>query len=430
MISMFFRYVSQSIAGMLGLSVYILADTFFISVCSGSDGLAVLNLVLPIYGILFAIGSMIGIGSATKYNIQRARKEPTDFYFLQSVGWSASIGLIFSLCGILCPDQILHLFGADAGLTALGRPYLRIVLIAAPFFMSNYTFTAFARNDHAPSIAMIASLSGSAFNIVFDYIFMFPMNMGFPGAALATALSPVVTISVCCIHYFGKNCQVGFHRSRLSLRHLIACCRLGISAFVGEISSAVITVVFNMLILGIAGNIGVAAYGVIANLSAVAMAIFNGLAQGTQPLISDCYGKGNLTQVKQLRRLSLAVCLGIEALLLIVSWGMTDSLIGIFNSSQNPDLLSYAHTGLQLYSLGFLFAGINIFLISFFSAIDSVRPAITGSLLRGAAAILLCSVVMTHLFGIRGTWLSFLASECITFLVIVILSRFSPTALR
>lgn len=191
-------------------------------------------------------------------------------------------------------------------------------------------------------------------------------------------------------------------------------------------SSAVITVVFNTLILGITGNIGVAAYGVIANLSAVAMAIFNGLAQGTQPLISENYGRGNTAQVKQLLRLAVIVCLGIEALLLAGSWGMTDSLIAIFNSEQNASLLAYAHTGLRLYFLGFLFAGLNILLIACFSAMDRARPAIAGSLLRGAAAIVPASIVLTHLLGINGTWLSFLASEVITFAVILILSLKTP----
>ena len=211
----FFKYVLQSIAGMLGLSVYILADTFFISVCSGSDGLAVLNLMLPVYGVLFAIGSMVGIGSATRYGISHAKEEKTDHYFFQSVTWSVLLSFPFVLGGLFYPEAILRLLGADAGLTELGRPYLRIILIAAPFFMSNYSFTAFARNDNAPLIAMIASLAGSSFNILFDYIFMFPLKMGFPGAALATALSPVVTICVCSTHYFGKNCQVRFRSCRL-----------------------------------------------------------------------------------------------------------------------------------------------------------------------------------------------------------------------
>lgn len=174
---------------------------------------------------------------------------------------------------------------------------------------------------------MLASIIGSLFNIVFDYIFMFPMNMGLAGAALATALSPIVTMSVCSTHLFGKKSQVAMHLSVPSFRHLLSCCQLGISAFVGEISSAVITTVFNMLLLNLAGNIGVAAYGVVANYSIVAVSVFNGLAQGTQPLFSESYGAGNSKDVHKILRYGILTCLIVEALVVICAWGMTDSLI-------------------------------------------------------------------------------------------------------
>ena len=299
MLQKFFKYIFQSMAGMLGISVYILADTYFISVYSGADGLVVLNLILPVYGLIYAIGAMIGIGSATRYAIDRARGKSASFYFLSAVTWDILISIPLVLAGIFIPDKILHLLGADAGLTALGKQYLRIILAASPFFMSNYAFTAFARNDSAPAIAMLGSIAGSMFNIVFDYIFMFPAGLGLTGAALATAFCPLVTMIICSTHYLGKHNQVGFHFRAPSLRHLIACCQLGVSAFVGEISSAVIAIVFNFLLLGLAGNVGVAAYGVTANLSVVAMCLFNGLAQGTQPLISESYGKGDATQRRQ-----------------------------------------------------------------------------------------------------------------------------------
>lgn len=232
--------------------------------------------------------------------------------------------------------------------------------------MSNYAFTAFARNDSAPAIAMLGSIAGSMFNIVFDYVFMFPAGLGLTGAALATAFCPLVTMIICSTHYLGKHNQVGFHFRAPSLLHLIACCQLGVSAFVGEISSAVIAIVFNFLLLGLAGNVGVAAYGVTANLSVVAMCLFNGLAQGTQPLISESYGKGDHTQSRQFLTWGVIACLIVEALILVLTWSMTDPLIQIFNQEQNAELLHYAHSGLRLYFLGFLFAGINILLVAYF----------------------------------------------------------------
>ena len=261
------------------------------------------------------------------------------------------------------------------------------------------------------------------FNIVFDYIFMFPAGLGLTGAALATAFCPLVTMSICGTHYLGKHNQVGFRFRAPSLRHLIACCQLGVSAFVGEISSAVIAIVFNFLLLGLAGNVGVAAYGVTANLSVVAMCLFNGLAQGTQPLISESYGKGDHTQSRQFLTWGVIACLIVEAIILVLTWSMTDPLIQIFNQEQNAELLHYAHSGLRLYFLGFLFAGINILLVAYFSAVAQPKPAIAGSLLRGAVAIIPCAVILARLFGLNGVWLSFLASEMITFFAILLLAR-------
>lgn len=423
MLKQFTKYILQSVAGMVGISVYILADTFFISLHSGANGLAVLNLILPVFGLVYAIGAMIGIGSATRYRISKAKGEPVDFYFTQSVLFSVLCSIPFILTGIFLPEKLLQLLGGDATLTALGRDYLRIILIASPFFMTNYTFTAFTRNDHAPATAMFGSIAGSLFNIVFDYVFMFPMGLGMTGAALATAVCPAVTMSICCTHLFGKKNHVEFRFRRLSLRHLFSCCQLGISAFVGEISSAVTTIVFNMLILSIAGNIGVAAYGVIANISIVAMSIFNGLAQGAQPLMSECYGKGDTAHVKKLLKWSLLTCLATEIIIVGAIFLATNPLISLFNSEQSAELARYADEGIRLYFLGYLVAGINIVLVAYFSAVDKPKPAITGSLLRGVAAIIFFAILLSSLFGMTGIWLSFLCAEVLTFVVVLVLSR-------
>lgn len=133
MLQRFSKYVFQSVAGMVGVSVYVLADTFFISVYAGADGLAVLNLILPVYGLIYAIGSMIGIGSATRYGINKAKGEKADHYFTQAVAWSVLISIPFVLLGIFIPDKCLALLGADAGLVAMGKTYLQIILMASPF---------------------------------------------------------------------------------------------------------------------------------------------------------------------------------------------------------------------------------------------------------------------------------------------------------
>ena len=158
----FIKYVSQNICGMLGISCYIIVDTFFISQAAGTDGITVLNLVLPVYNLIFAIGSMIGVGSATRYTILKAQEDDSaKKYFANAILCILIISIPFVLSGIFSPDTVMHMMGADAGITQLGRTYTRIFLLFTPFFMMNYVFSAFVRNDNAPTLAMIGTMTVS-----------------------------------------------------------------------------------------------------------------------------------------------------------------------------------------------------------------------------------------------------------------------------
>lgn len=198
---------------MLGISCYIIVDTFFISQAAGTDGITVLNLVLPVYNLIFAIGSMIGVGSATRYTILKAQEDDSaKKYFANAILCILIISIPFVLSGIFSPDTVMHMMGADAGITQLGRTYTRIFLLFTPFFMMNYVFSAFVRNDNAPTLAMIGTMMGSFSNVVLDYVFMFPMGMGLAGAALATAASPIVSILICSIHFFRRKIRYSLQK--------------------------------------------------------------------------------------------------------------------------------------------------------------------------------------------------------------------------
>ena len=414
----FFRYVLNSVSAMIGISIYVLADTFFISVYAGADGLAVLNLILPVYGLVYGIGAMVGIGYATRFGIKKAMGENTSPYFFQSVSFSVLLSIPFILAGILAPDIILKLLGANQTLINLGTSYFRVALIGAPFFMTNYSFTGFIRNDNDPGRAMVGALAGCGFNIVFDYIFMFHTPLGFTGAALATAMSPIVTMSICSIHFKNKNNKICIQVKALDVSLFKKCCPLGVSAFVGEVTSAVITIVFNILLLRMVGNLGVAAYGVVANYSIVVMAILNGIAQGVQPLISEAYGQSNYNDQKILLKYAVILTGLIEICLVVIDWLFTSNLVSLFNSEGNIKMASYAYDGMRLYFLGFIFAGINIVLIAYYSAIAKKKIAMLGSALRGAVLIVIFALIMSFVIGINGIWLSFLASEMVTFFIL------------
>lgn len=418
----FTKYVSQNIFGLLGTSCYILADTFFISQAAGTGGIAMLNLCLPIYNFIFAIGSMIGLGAATRYAILKAQgDERCQHYFSNGILCACLLSVPFILAGIFCPQVLLRLMGGDAQIVALGIDYTRIFLLFTPFFMCNYIVAAFVRNDGDPSLAMIATLSGSLFNVVFDYVFMFPMGLGLAGAALATAASPLISIAICSRHFFKKENSIQFVRRAPSARLLGQSCQLGISGFVGEMSSGVTTTVFNLLLIRMAGNVAVAAYGVVANFALIATAIFNGVAQGAQPLVSHCYGKSDHKGAKKLLLLGSCTALVLAAGLYAVVFGATYPLVSLFNSENSSAMAAFAHTGMRIYFIGYLFAGFNIVASGYLSAVNRPVEASVTSICRGMAAIVVCSLVLSALFGINGVWAAFPAAEALTAVLTVFL---------
>ena len=411
----FFKYVSQNIFGLLGTSCYILADTYFIAQAAGTDGVTLLNLCLPIYNLIFAFGSMIGLGAATRYAILRAQGDArAQRYFSNAIFSVCILAVPFMLVGIFRPDGLLRLMGGDADIVALGMNYARIFLMFTPFFMCNYVVASFVRNDGDPSLAMVATLSGSLFNVVFDYIFIFPMGLGLPGAALATAISPILSIAVCSAHFIKKSNTITFVRKAPSVRLLAQSCQLGISGFVGELSSGVTTTVFNFLLLRLAGNVAVAAYGVVANFALVATAIFNGVAQGAQPLVSQCYGKNEMAGARKLLLLGCGTALGLAALLYGVVFGYTDALTALFNSENSALMAAFAHSGMRIYFVGYFFAGCNIVAAGYLGAVNRPAEASITSLCRGMVAIVVCSLVLSRLFGMNGVWAAFPASELLT----------------
>ncbi|MBR6624521.1 MAG: MATE family efflux transporter [Ruminococcus sp.] len=418
------KYLIPNILAMVGISCYILADTFFISKAAGTDGITALNLTLPVFGMMFALGSMIGIGSATRYSLCKLMsRKNTEQFFSNAVIWSLIISMIFVLAGIICPDTILRLMGADSSILKTGLPYIRTVLMFAPFFMLNYTFTSFVRNDGDPGIAMAATLSSSFFNIIFDYIFMFPMGMGMTGAALATGVSPIVSMAVCMIHFMSKKNTIRFMIKFPSVRMLALSCSLGIAGFIGEISSAVTSMAFNFILLDIKGNIAVAAYGAIANVALVGIAIFNGIGQGLQPMASDAEGSGNEDAKRRIHRHSQQIGLAISCFLMILIWVFAEQIVGIFNSENSKEMAELAVTGIRLYGIGFPLAAMNIIKAGFLSASGRAKECFIISVSRGIAAIIFFAFVLSILFGIYGVWIAFPAAELLTLVLSIFIQK-------
>ena len=241
---------------------------------------------------------------------------------------------------------------------------------------------------------MAATLFSSLFNIVFDYVLMFPLGLSMEGAALATALSPLVGILICCIHFRSEKCTVKFKPMLPSLRKILFCCQFGVSSFVGEISSGVITVV----------------YGVVANTSLVAVALFNGIAQGSQPLVSEAYGRDIHKDVKTYLKMAVTTAVGVSVLLVIFIYLFAPVVTAVFNGEHNRTLADYA-------DIGFLFAGINIVGTAILSAVESTKYAFAASISRGFVAIIFFAFILSAIFGLNGVWMAFPAAEFVTMLI-------------
>lgn len=415
----FLKYASFSVLGMLGLSCYILADTYFISKGLGANGLAALNLAIPVYSFIHGSGLMLGMGGAIKYTIYQSNNKikKANLIFTNTIFLAGIISLIFLLLGIFGSKQITTLLNANKEIFLMTNTYLRVILLFAPAFIINEVLLCYVRNDGNPNLAMKAMIGGSLSNILLDYFFIFSLGLGIFGAVLATGLAPVISMMILSWHWIRSNNQFHLIRTKISYKNFISIIILGFPTLISEISSGIVIIVFNLIIFKLEGNIGVAAYGVIANISLVVIAIFTGISQGMQPLISQSYGYKDLKAVKRLRNYGLITVLILSSLIYLIIFYQAEPIVKIFNSKDNLQLQIIAVEGLKIYFTAIFAASINIIIATYFTAIQKPIPAHLISLLRGLILIIPLAWLLSSCWGLTGVWLTFLITEFIVVLI-------------
>ena len=413
--NLFLKYVSANVLGMIGYSCYILADTFFIARGIGADALAALNLVLPAYSLMNGTGLMIGMGAASRYTISSTKPEGTlhRTIFTQALYLAAFAAVIFSSGGIFLPDRIAAVLGANADTIGYATDYIRILLIFSPLFLGNNLLLSFVRNDGAPRLSMTGMIVGSLTNIVLDYVFIYPLGMGMTGAALATATAPVISMLIMSVHFIKKTNHFLPVLTRLSLVRWGDICTLGVSSLVTELSSGVVIIVFNYLILGLNGNTGVAAYGILANIALVLVSIYTGIGQGVQPIVSRYAGKDGEEQRRSLRRYALITSLSFALLSYLLIAVFAVPLAELFNREHDPILTDIASNGMRIYFVSLFFSGINIVAAAFLSSADRPKQAFVISILRGFVLIIPVAWILSVLFGLTGIWMAVPVTEAI-----------------
>lgn len=418
MLRTYLRFVLQSVLGMLGLSVYILADTFFIANYIGADALAALNLALPVYGIINGTGLLIGIGGATRYTICRTRKsESGSSAFSGSLLLAAAAALVFVCAGLFFPDAIARLLGASGGVLEPTTVYLQVCCLFSPLFLLNNILVAFTRNDDAPGRGMAAMLIGSFANIVMDWYLVCIAGMGMFGAVLATGISPVFGITVCLCR------RRGYRPARTGIfAEIPRIFGAGFSAFVGELSSTVVILVFNYLLLALSGNTAVAAYGIIANVALVATAMLTGAAQGAQPLFSRAFAGDDAAALRRLTRWGACTALLLGAVFSAAALLLPGAIVSVFSRGDTA-LTALAVPGLTLYFTNYLFSGVSLLFTARLAATERAKPAALLSLLRGVVLVVPCALLGAALGGVTGLWLAVPAAELLTLLAGLLLLR-------
>lgn len=415
----FFRYTALSVLGTLGVSCYILADTFFVSKGLGTNGLAALNLAIPVYNFIHGTGLMLGMGGGTRFCVCKSqqRREEVNQVYTNTLYLGLLFSAVFVGIGLFFAERLSRLLGADKDVLDMTTTYLRWLLLFSPAFIFNDILLCFVRNDENPRLAMTAMLIGSFVNILLDYIFIFPMGMGIFGAIFATGISPIISM-ICMLSHWTKR-RNNFHARRTKLRaHIVGQeLALGFPSLIAQLSSGIVMITFNAIILKLEGNTGVAAYGVIANISLVVVAIYTGIAQGAQPLISRSYGMNRGGQVKTLMCCALRTMLVISLITYGVVFAFAQPITAVFNSENNLKLQRIAVTGLKIYFTSSAFAGFNIILESFFTSVETALPAHILSVLRGLVLIVPMAFLLSAIGGMTGVWLTYPVTEALVALL-------------
>lgn len=421
----FAKYVSLNVMGMIGLSCYILADTFFVSKGLGADGLTALNLAIPIYSFIHGSGLMIGMGGGTRYSIQKSQKDhgAANRTFTHALYLAAIFAVIFVTVGLLFAGDIVYLFGARENVYTMSRTYLRVILLFAPAFLLNNVLLCFVRNDGAPQLSMAAMLGGSFSNVILDWVFIFPCGMGIFGAVFATGLAPIISMIILSPHFLRKKNQFHPVKCRPQAKQAVWIISSGVPSLVTEVSSGVVMIVFNSIIMNLSGNVGVAAYGVIANLSLVIIAIYTGVAQGIQPLMSQSFGRKDYGAIRTFLRCAMITMAVFSIVIYLIVFFGASPLTAIFNSEGDTMLQAIAEDGLRLYFIACPFAGFNIIISIYFTSTERPLPAHVISLLRGFIVIIPMAFLLSVLGKIHGVWCAFPVTEALVAVIGMILFR-------
>lgn len=414
----YLKYLIPTLLGMLSNSIYCIVDIYFVSAGSGSQGLAAMNICMPVFTILSCVGLLFGVGGATIMSISQGSGDMNtrNKAFSVSVFMMLIVGLMFSVFGVLFRKEFAYLLGSDDQLLPLVLEYLTPVMCSALPFVLMYSLSVLLRADNNPKLAMAALMVGNISNIILDYVFVSVFHMGIFGASVATSIAPVLSLIAASFHFILRKNTVHFKLRSFDPKVIGRILSVGIGSGIMELSAGAIIFMFNSAILNLGGEVYLAAYAVITNIAYVFKGLLNGFAQAAQPLISTNFGSGIIKRCSK----SLRVCLIYSSVFCIVCYGIITVVPGFivsFFSNGDTNMEAIASKGMIMYFSSLLFTGINTMLMYFFQSIEQGRKSLFLAVCKGFLFVTLGLWILTSLMGVEGVWYAVLFGEVLTFII-------------
>ena len=413
------RFTFPSIIMMIFTSIYSVIDGLFVSNFAGKTALAAINIIYPFIMAVGALGFMMGTGGSALVGrlLGEGEKEKANKTFSLIVYTTAIAGILLSALAFLLVPTVSRLFGASEQLLDYCILYGRICFLSMPCFMLQNVFQCFFITAEKPRLGLDVVLSAGITNMVLDFLFVAVFGLGLKGAAIATVCGEIIGGLVPILYFAGRNHSLlRLGRTSFDAGSILKTCTNGSSELMTELSSSVVTVLYNTQLMKIAGENGVAAYSTIMYVNFIFVAIFLGYSLGSAPIISFHYGAGNHDELKNMRKKSLR---------LIAVWGIGMTIISHifalpfarFFVGYDSELLAMTIHGFRIYAFVYLLDGFNIFGSSFFTALNNGMVSATISFLRTLVFEVICILLLPVYFGIDGIWSAVLVAEALALCV-------------
>lgn len=413
------KAVIMPIFMMVFTSVYSIVDGFFVSNYVNKTAFASLNLVFPIMMILGSLGFMMGAGGSALVakSLGEGKKDEANKIFSGVVYATAIMGVLVTLLVVFFVKDISVLLGATKEMLPYCVTYARILVAGMTLFMIQNIFQTFFIVAERPGLGFLITAAAGVTNIILDAVFIIVAKLGLAGAAYATVIGQFVGSIVPVIYFFSKkNPSLRLGKPTFAPPIIIKTITNGSSELLSNIAASIVSIVYNFQLLKFAGENGVSAYGIIMYTSFIFAAIFIGYAIGVAPIVSYNYGAQTHKELKNVMKKSLLLNAVSGVIMTVLSASLAKVLASIF-VSYDPELLSMTTTAIRIYSISFIFMGINIFTSSFFTALNngliSAIVSFSRTLFFQIGAVLLLPLA----FGINGIWEAIIVAEGLAFVM-------------